>query len=659
MNRPMNPNAVLKRMQRLLMLLVGALLAWTNPASAKAEAVPLPEGDSFIQPFAETRYLLDLTGEMDLSEVLRAADRFQPVADRWIDFGEQQGRIWLRTRVTNDGARAARWMVDLQRQQIDDLEVWKIGEGAPQSLLSLNASSTLADRPVRSRYIVVPLDMEAGETADIVVSYASSTGTWLPLTFATPEAFRTAHMREERTNWALNGALAALVAIALALSRIAGWRLALSYCAYALAGGLLLANIEGYLFRFVWPENAAIYERANIALIAAFIAAGLSFSREFTEFSERRPRLDRVVRGLVWLLVATIPLAMFLPDPGVMLAAVHLAVPLGAATYVGMAADAVRARVLGAVPFAIGAVALSLTLVFTALVLAFPGQYAVTVALDYIHVTILLEGLAFLIAMVLRILRIREELNRSLAAELEGAQERLRLSDELAQSQRRYDETKRLAETRRARLASASHDLQQPLVALRRSLAGAQDPDERDRASAALDYLEKLTSQGLAETRPDALVGEAPDEGKESFPISIIVANCRAMFQREAEAKGMTIEAIPAEDSVLADPVILMRITSNIVSNALKHSGGTRVTIAARPEAERLALEISDNGKGMSAAELADLRSAYRKGEESEGEGLGLHLVHSLCEEQDIELQIESVPGAGTSFLLGVRRGES
>lgn len=656
----MRPIATIARLRTLLALCI-VLLSSISPAFAAPQAVQLPHSDGFVQPFGETRYLLDPGGEMGLDQVLQHRDRFRQVPGRWIDFGRRQGHIWLMTPVTNSADRAGRWMLDLQRQWIDSLQVWKIDpDGGRTSLLRLTANSPLSARPVRSRYITVPLDMEAHETADIVIEYSSRSGSWLPLTFATEEAYRNAHLREERTNWTLNGALAALIGIALALGGVAGWRLALSYCAYALTGGLLVANNEGYLFRFVWPGQPELYDRVNLVLLLALTAAGLYFSRIFTEFAARRSGLDRYLRGLLGLLLAAIPLAAFLPASDIARISVYATVPLGALVYFGIAGDAVRARVLGALPFAIGACALASTIVFAALVLAFPGRYAVTVALDYIHATILIEGLAFLVAIVLRILRIRDELNRATLAELTSTRERLRVTEQLAESQRRYEETRRLAEARRARLASASHDLQQPLVSLRRSLADIGDPgsQERERARAALDYLERLTNEGMAESHPQDPAGEAPDDGKESFPVSIIVANCQAMFAREAEANGMALHTSASEATVLADPVVLMRIASNLVSNALKHSQAAHVTIAAECKDEEVILRISDDGHGFSPGELAEMSGAYSKGEDSEGHGLGLHLVRTLCEEQGIGLEIRSEPGAGTSYRLNIARGQ-
>jgi len=283
----------------------------------------------------------------------------------------------------------------------------------------------------------------------------------------------------------------------------------------------------------------------------------------------------------------------------------------------------------------------------------------VSVILDYVHATVLIEGLAFLVAIVIRVVRIRDERNRAVAGELQATQEKLRLSEQLAESQKRYDETKRLAEAPRARIASTSHDLQQPLVALRRSLAALGKPgsEESERALAALDYLEGVTDQGLAESAPEVQVQQAPDEGKESFPISIIVDNCAAMFVREAEAKGIELTGERSDANVHTNPVVLMRIASNLVSNAIKHSGGSRVTIKAEDTGQEIELEVSDDGRGFTPEQLAGFSGAYSKGSDSAGHGLGLYLVRTACDGEGFAFEVDSRPGSGSVFRISIAKG--
>jgi signal transduction histidine kinase len=190
---------------------------------------------------------------------------------------------------------------------------------------------------------------------------------------------------------------------------------------------------------------------------------------------------------------------------------------------------------------------------------------------------------------------------------------------------------------------------------LRRSLAAIGEPgsEERERAQAALDYLEGITDQALADGSPAAQPEEAPSEGKESFPVSIIIANCAAMFAREAEANAIELLCMDSDLYVHANPVVLMRIARNLPSNAIKYSGGSCVTIKTMAAGDRVLLEVDDDGRGMMPEELAEFSRPYSKVSESSGHGLGLHLVRNSCEEEGFDFEAKSRTGYGCAFLIG------
>ncbi|MEL6878737.1 MAG: sensor histidine kinase [Pseudomonadota bacterium] len=636
------------------------LTAQTSAEDANdAGTIILPIGNNHAQTFGSIRYLITETQALDADAVLAQRDAFKPVASPWIDFGDQDGAVWLLTTVRNDQVRSGEWMIDVQRPFVDELLVQKVTEsGARETLLAVDGDTHFDDRPVVSQYLVAPLFMEAGETAQILVGMRSSTGSWMPLTFATPERMRTAHMQEARFNWIINGAIGALALVALAMGRLVGWRLALGFAAYALAGALFVANNEGYLHRFVLPDVAWLYQPLNFVLLPVMALAALHFAKLFAELKERRPRLALGVTMLQILLAVLAIIAALFWRSSIPQAMVLGAVPIAALVYVLVGVGAWRDRVLGALPFLLGTLALALTIAVMAAVLLAPGRFAMTVALDYFHITLLFEALAFFIAILVRMLAMQRDLNRSLQAEVAATNEKLALAEQLQQSRSRYDAARDKAESMRARLASTTHDLQQPMISLRQGLQrlASRDDEASGKLAAALDYLEAVTATGLADSTPedDQQAGEKPDEGAESFAASVVLDNCAAMFRSEAEARGAELRIRPSKAKVHTDPVALMRAVSNLVSNALKHASPSKVLIAAQERETHVLVRVIDNGKGMDEAQLAQLTQAYAKGDDSDGQGLGLALVQEFAQSPGHDLNIQSKPGMGTCFALRV-----
>ncbi|SIN68200.1 Signal transduction histidine kinase [Parasphingorhabdus marina DSM 22363] len=647
------------------LLLSVVALSFSAPVMAQAEAeagqtdpVPLPQGNNHLQPFGSLRYLISDADTLDPEKAIARREEFRALESPWVDFGEQEGSVWLLVAIENASERGGRWIIDIQRPFVDELIVQKRGPGKPvETLLDVDRETHFDERPIISQYLVAPLWMEAGERAEILVGLRSSTGSWIPLTFATEERMRTAHMQEARTNWILNGIMVALVIIALAMGRLAGWPLVMAFAAYASFSALFVANNEGYLHRFFWPGSMGTYEPANLLLLSVMMIALLQFARLFADLGKHFARLNRAVIGLQLLLCILAVSSLFFWQLAAMRWAVYLFVPLVAIAYLTIAVSAWRARVLGAIPFLAGSVAILFTVVTMAAVLLSPGQFPLTVALDYFHAAVILEGLAFLVAILVRMLSIQAELNRSLAAEVSATQEKLALSEALQDSRNRYDAARDLADGLRSQLVSTSHDLQQPLLALRHSLAKVtgRNPEEDERLKAALDYLENVTETGLDIARSDNILpGEKPEQGMEVFAISLVLSNCAAMFAADAEQRGVELRVRSSDLMVRTEPIDLVRSLSNLVANALNHANANKVLVAVQKRSDHVLLRVIDNGQGMEQSDAEAMQAANVKGPASDGHGLGLYLVQQYAGLADHAFEIRSTSGRGTCVTLKI-----
>ncbi len=657
--------ALLLRSARLWLIVMAVALAtvWHVPLIHAQNTAPLPDatalpvGNNHVQPFATMDYLIVNGADFDPDAVMERRRDFLPVESAWIDFGELEGSVWLIARVSNPSERGGRWLVDVQRPFADQLIVQKRTEGEPpETLLSVDRSTRFDERPIDSQYLVAPLWMEAGETTDILVGLKSTTGSWMPLTFVTEERMRTAHMQEARFNWIINGAMLALVIVALAMGRLVGWSLVLSFAAYVTLSALFVANNEGYLHRFVWPNSMGAYEPANLLLLSGMMIAVLQFARLFAGLRTNYPRINKAIMSLQGILAMAGAFSMFFWHLDGMRWTVFLLVPLATLAYFSSAVLARRARVLGAGPFIAGSIVIMLTVVIMALILLSPGRFPLTVALDYFHFAVLFESLAFLVAILVRMLAVQSDLNRSLEAEVTAAREKIALTEALHDSRNRYDQARAQAENMRSRLASTTHDLQQPLISLRQGLAAIadSDPDKASEIDSALTYLQSLTESGLDALDPQS--GERPTVGVETFPVSIVLDGCAAMFRAEAQGKALELRMRASDLQVTTEPIELMRSVSNLVSNALKHSGATKVLVAAQRRGDRVRLRVIDNGRGMAKDELNSLMAPQVKGPGSKGHGLGLALVSKFADRPHHELDIQSTEGLGTCVSLSVPR---
>jgi signal transduction histidine kinase len=108
--------------------------------------------------------------------------------------------------------------------------------------------------------------------------------------------------------------------------------------------------------------------------------------------------------------------------------------------------------------------------------------------------------------------------------------------------------------------------------------------------------------------------------------------------------------------------VALEAIVVNLVENAIKYrrsEEGARVDVLATAEAERVVLEVKDNGVGITPALLPRLFEPFVRGaKRSDSYGLGLATVRRLVDAHLGRIAVVSQEGSGSTFTVSFRRAE-
>ncbi|MGE0055265.1 MAG: ATP-binding protein [Hyphomicrobium sp.] len=144
-----------------------------------------------------------------------------------------------------------------------------------------------------------------------------------------------------------------------------------------------------------------------------------------------------------------------------------------------------------------------------------------------------------------------------------------------------------------------------------------------------------------------------------------IVGDVLRLFAERAGEKGLELTAYvspAAPRSVLGDPVRLMQILSNLVSNAIKFTehGGVLVRVDPVPGAEpRLRFSVTDTGVGIAKDAQEGIFEPFKQAEQSTtrrygGTGIGLAICRRLVHAMGGTLGLESEPGHGATFTFEV-----
>jgi signal transduction histidine kinase len=217
-------------------------------------------------------------------------------------------------------------------------------------------------------------------------------------------------------------------------------------------------------------------------------------------------------------------------------------------------------------------------------------------------------------------------------------------------------------------VASAAHDLRQPLHALgmfcatleQRLMNAPERPLVRNMMK-AIESLEESFGAILDISRLDAgTVQTAPQD----FPIRDVFRRLYQRFGGEAESRGLALRFRATRRVVLTDPLLLERVLANLVQNALRYTRHGGVLVAARRHPRAVALEVWDTGLGipddkkeMIFREFYQLDNPER--DRTRGLGMGLAIVRRLCTLLDLRLELRSTLGRGTVFRMIVPSGDA
>ncbi len=228
----------------------------------------------------------------------------------------------------------------------------------------------------------------------------------------------------------------------------------------------------------------------------------------------------------------------------------------------------------------------------------------------------------------------------------------------------------RMTEVRAQFIASVSHELKTPLTAIRmfaETLSLGRTRDERTKS----EYLETIVneSERLARLVDNVLDFSKIEQGKKIYRLrptrleDVAGSAVRAM-QFPLAQQGFNLHLSVQEEmpELQADPDAIQQAILNLLTNAMKYSGDSReidLRIGVRDAARNgdAVIEVADHGLGMEPDEQKHIFEKFYRAPSHEsrliaGTGLGLTLVAHIAMAHGGRVEVESAPGAGSTFSI-------
>ena len=217
-------------------------------------------------------------------------------------------------------------------------------------------------------------------------------------------------------------------------------------------------------------------------------------------------------------------------------------------------------------------------------------------------------------------------------------------------------------------VSTVSHDLKSPITVI----AGMADlmriagPADKNHASRCEDIRE--TAQHMADLVSDLLdigrIEAGLDAAREPMDLIPVIGEALRMVRPRAETKSIELHAVLPEEAIIsALPSRVRQVLINLIDNGVKYTpAGGRVTVAATfstdgDDTESVRIEVTDTGMGIPARDLPHVfdkfyRVRTKATSEIAGTGLGLAITKSIVEAYGGRIGVESVEGAGTTFVV-------
>lgn len=272
--------------------------------------------------------------------------------------------------------------------------------------------------------------------------------------------------------------------------------------------------------------------------------------------------------------------------------------------------------------------------------------------------------------------RVGEPRERKVAVLFNDITERKRAEERERQNLREAEAARR--EAQKANLAKAtflatmSHELRTPLNAIigYKDLLDAEiggpitdlQKQHLDRIEASSRHLLDLIEEILSFSR---LKAGREEVRLETADLETVVRSTVELVEPLAAARDLdlTVEIDSAMESIRTDTSKLRQILLNLLSNAIKFTDEGRVRVAAEADADadEIVLAVEDTGIGISSDQQKEIFEAFRQvsppmGGRIGGTGLGLSVTRQLTSLLGGTVEVESTPGAGSTFTVRLPR---
>ncbi|MBN9654451.1 sensor histidine kinase [Halobacillus sp. GSS1] len=225
--------------------------------------------------------------------------------------------------------------------------------------------------------------------------------------------------------------------------------------------------------------------------------------------------------------------------------------------------------------------------------------------------------------------------------------------DQMEQLKQESSRNQSLLEQEKDELLSWIHEVKTPMTAMRLIIDRIDDFKLKSQLTFEWMRIHLLLDQQLHQKRIPFIENDLYIEEVELEPL---LFNEIKSLRSWCMQKGIGFEIDLRAETVLTDAKWLAFICRQLMTNAIKYSEESDITISSTDEAGRVKLIIQDEGRGI---DPRDLSRIFEKGftsttthQDQAATGMGLYLTDQIRKALKIDIDVRSELGRGTTFIL-------
>lgn len=564
------------------------------------------------------------------------------------DFGFSSDIIWLRLELLNTTPETLQRRLEIDYSMLDKVELVVLeGQLTRQSYFT-GDTLPFGQRPIISRNLVFPLELPPQRQLTLLFRVESTSALRTPMTLWEPAAFEDSQDLRDFGNGLFYGGLLIMTLYNFFIWLSVRLRSYLYYVLYVMSFIALAGQLDGYWFRFLWPDNVWWQNQCVGPFILAPIVLAMEFSRQFLELARHAPLLNRIFIVHTLLALAGTLAGLFvdyqlLVRPSILLSMLGAILVLGSGIMMlhrGHRAARFFVAAWGAL--------LVMVVIYDLSKLGIIPSNNITESL--LKTGEFLEVLLLSFALADRINIERDEKSRAEKA-IYQFQAESRAKSEF--------------------LATMSHEIRTPLNGV---IGMSEILKSGNLADTERYYANVIHSSGkaLLSIINDVLDLSKIEAGKMSiehieFNLDGLLNDVIQTFSLAAERKQLPLLVhvhpdVPAQ--LHGDPTRIRQVLLNLVGNAVKFTerGYVKIDVTFEQTGADFLLHCSvqDTGIGLTADQQQQLFQAFNQADASiarqyGGTGLGLNICKKLTELMGGTIGVESEYGAGSRFHFSAR----